>query len=133
MSAIAPGPGFRLSRGRALRRACLRRRARNQKEGPAATALKKPLFYQSSMLYPEVISRGFFQINVCTLTTFSVSGGSNFLIKICQTVATMSMISRFNEFYKFNFWRVFAIWHNCGMEGAERDCDKFSITPSQTD
>ena len=51
MSAVAPGPGFRLSRGRALRRACLRRRARYQKQGPAATAVKKPLFYQSSMVH----------------------------------------------------------------------------------
>ena len=49
MTAIAPGPGFRLSRGRALRRAYLRRRARYQKQGPGATAVKKPLFYQSSM------------------------------------------------------------------------------------
>ena len=46
---VAPRPGFRLSRGRALRRACLRRRARSQKQGLGATAVKKPLFYQSSM------------------------------------------------------------------------------------
>ena len=25
----------------------------------------------------------------------------------------MSMIGRFNE---FNFWRVFAIWHNCALQ-----------------
>ena len=51
MTAVAPGPGFRLSRGRALRRACLRRRARSQKQGLGATVVKKPLFYQSSMPY----------------------------------------------------------------------------------
>ena len=68
------------------------------------------------MLYPEVISSGFFHINVSTFTTFSVSGGSNFLIKICQIVATMIVISGFNEFYKFNFWWVLAIWHNCALQ-----------------
>ena len=51
MTALKGGvaTGFKLSRGRALRRVCLRRRARSQKPGLAARSFKEGLFYIKSL------------------------------------------------------------------------------------
>ena len=41
----------------------------------------------------------------------SVSGhGMHFVLKSCQTVAGITMTSRFHEFFGPIFWRVFEVW-----------------------
>ena len=48
----------------------------------------------------------------------SVSGHwMHFIFKTCQNVVGISMICEFNEFFKCNFWRVFALRINCAQEG----------------
>ena len=48
----------------------------------------------------------------------SVSGHwMDFIFKTCQNVVGISMICEFNEFFKCNFWRVFALRINCAQEG----------------
>ena len=50
--------------------------------------------------------------------TISVSGHwMHFIFKTCQNVVGISMICEFNEFFKCNFWRVFALRINCAQEG----------------
>jgi hypothetical protein len=64
----------------------------------------------------DVISR-FFQSNFLQIYITSVFSCLRFTFKICQIVAGTSMIRQFNEFFKFYFWRVFAIWNHCGLVG----------------
>ena len=46
---------------------------------------------------------------------FPVNVYSSFFFKICQTVACISMIRHFHEFFlNLNFWRDFDIRPNCG-------------------
>ena len=48
----------------------------------------------------------------------SVSGHwMHFIFKTCQNVVGISMICEFNEFFKCNFWRVFALRINSAQEG----------------
>ena len=46
--------------------------------------------------------------------------------KICQIVAGIIVISQFHEFFQFDFWRVFAMWPNCGAHCTKVDSLKFS-------
>ena len=43
--------------------------------------------------------------------------GMSFILKTCRIVAGASMIRWFHEFFRFYFWRVFAIW-SCCVAGA---------------
>ena len=44
-----------------------------------------------------------------------------FIFKICQTVAGMSMICQFPTFFD-SFWRFFSIWSNCVTEYVVHTC-----------
>ena len=41
-----------------------------------------------------------------------------FILKICQTFASISMIRQFHDFLKSNFWRGFSVWPKCARATA---------------
>jgi hypothetical protein len=60
----------------------------------------------------DVISRVFpsrFQQNLIYFRFW----GMSFILIICQTVAGISVVRQFHDFFKSNFWRVFDIWPYC--------------------
>ena len=73
----------------------------------------------------DAISR-IFQSQFQIIHIVSVSGHCTyFLIKICQSVASISVIGQFYEFYEFNLWPDFANWPHCELE--LRGCAHFDF------